>query len=86
MSFQIKDLGVLAYAHGFTYWYYRTEDQADAVREIGYFADAADMLRLGDRITGSTSDRRAIDLVVARNDGRGVTTETLLAATEKQPG
>jgi hypothetical protein len=80
MAFSIKDLGVLAYAHGFTFWYYRTEDQADAVQEVGYFADAADMLRIGDRITGSTSDRRAIDLVVARNDTRGVSVQRVAAA------
>ncbi len=80
MTFSIKDLGVLAYAHGFTFWYYRTEDQADSVQEVGYFADAADMLRIGDRITGSTSDRRAIDLVVARNDVRGVSVQRVAAA------
>ena len=80
MAFAIKDLGVLAYAHGFTYCYYRTDDESDAVREVGYFADAADMLRIGDRITGATSDRRAIDLVVTRNDPKGVAVQ-LVAAT-----
>lgn len=80
MSFQIKDLGVLAYAHGFTFWYYRTDDMAITVRETGYFADAADMLRVSDRITGSTSDRRAIDLVVSQNDTRGVMVQRVAAA------
>lgn len=80
MAFSIKDLGVLAYAHGFTFWYYRTDDQADAVQEIGYFADAADMVRVGDRITGATSDRRAIDLVVTRNDTKGVAVQQVAAS------
>ena len=80
MAFTIKDLGVLAYAHGFTLWYYRTDDQADAVQEIGYFADAADMVRVGDRITGSTGDRRAIDMVVTRNDAKGVAIQPVAAS------
>lgn len=80
MAFAIKDLGVLAYAHGFTFWYYRTDDDVDAVQEIGYFADAADMLRIGDRITGSTADRRAIDLVVSRNDPKGVVVQQVASS------
>ena len=80
MAFSIKDLGVLAYAHGFTFWYYRTDDPANAVREIGYFADAADMLRIGDRIAGATSDRRAVDLVVTRNDTKGVAVQQVAAS------
>lgn len=80
MAFSIKDLGVLAHAHGFTFWYYRTADDADAVQDIGYFADAADMVRVGDRITGSTADRRAIDLVVTRNDPKGVAVQQVAAS------
>ncbi len=80
MAFSIKDLGVLAYAHGFTFWYYRTDDDADSVQEIGYFADAADMVRVGDRITGATADRRAIDLVVTRNDPKGVAVQQVAAS------
>lgn len=77
MAFRLKDLGVLAYAHGFTYWYYRTDDETPAVQATDYFAEAADMLRLGDRITGSTGDRRLVDLVVAQNDTRGLLTEAI---------
>lgn len=80
MAFSIKDLGVLAYAHGFTFWYYRTDDAAAAVQEIGYFADASDMVRIGDRITGETADRRAIDLVVTRNDSKGVAVQQVAAS------
>ncbi len=80
MAFSIKDLGVLAYAHGFTFWYYRTDDPANSVQEIGYFANAADMLRIGDRIAGATSDRRAVDLVVTRNDAKGVAVQQVAAS------
>ena len=80
MAFSIKDLGVLAYAHGFTFWYYRTDDPADAVQEIGYFTEAADMVRVGDRIAGATSDRRAIDLVVTRNGPKGVAVQQVAAS------
>jgi len=80
MAFSIKDLGVLAYAHGFTFWYYRTDDPANAVQEIGYFADASDMLRVGDRIAGATSDRRAVDLVVTRNDTKGLAVQQVAAS------
>ncbi len=80
MAFQIRDLGVLAYAHGFTFWYYRTADDAETVNKDGYFADAANMVRVSDRITGMTSDRKALDLVVTRNDARGVATEVVSAS------
>lgn len=77
MAFRLKDLGVLAYARGFTYWYYRTEQTAQAVMAPDYFADASDMLRVSDRITGSTRDRKALDLVVTKNDGKGVHVEVV---------
>lgn len=77
MAFKIKDMGVLAYAHGSTYWYYRTEDTTEAVREADYFADAAYMLRTGDRIAGATSDCKAVDLFVEQNDIRGVKVEPI---------
>ena len=80
MAFDIKDLGVLAYAHGFTLWFYKTDDPADSVQEPGYFAGASDMLRVGDRIAGSTADRRALDLVVSRNDARSIAVQRIAAA------
>lgn len=50
MSFQARDLSVLAYANGFTHWHYRT---ADLLAELlaGYFGGAAELLRPGDQIT-----------------------------------
>ena len=46
MSFESKNLSVLAYANGFTLWHFTTID-AD-VSGAGYFNDASDMLRVGD--------------------------------------
>lgn len=50
MAFKSKDLSVLAYANGFTLWYYTTVDTAATVDTAGYFNDAADMLRVGDML------------------------------------
>lgn len=46
MSFESKNLSVLAYANGFTLWHYTTVDTA--VSGAGYFNGASDMLRIGD--------------------------------------
>lgn len=48
MSFQSKDLSVLAYANGFTLWHYVTTDTGATVDSAGYFNDAAEMVRVGD--------------------------------------
>ena len=82
MPFSIKDLGVLAYAHGFTFWFYRTEDDSESVASKNYFLDAADMLRVGDRITGSTADNRSVDLVVSKNDNSGVEIQVVAASPQ----
>lgn len=50
MSFQSKNLSVLAYANGFTLWHYGTADTAADVDTAGYFNGAADMVRVGDMI------------------------------------
>ncbi|MTI08490.1 hypothetical protein [Curvivirga aplysinae] len=50
MAYQSKNLSVIAYANGFTFWHYATEDTAVSVATDGYFNDAADMLRVGDVI------------------------------------
>jgi hypothetical protein len=50
MSFEPRDLSVLAYANGFTHWHYRTRDPL-ATLGGDYFAAAAELLRAGDQIT-----------------------------------
>ncbi|MEQ8966183.1 MAG: hypothetical protein RID91_10185 [Azospirillaceae bacterium] len=70
MAFQLENLSVLAYANGFTLWHYRTADAAATVDTAGYFADAADMLRVGDMILANTQDGAAAGLLrVAENAG-----------------
>ncbi|MDG5495955.1 hypothetical protein [Niveispirillum sp. BGYR6] len=54
MAFLSKDLGVLAYANGFTLWHYTTPDAHTSVRVTGYFNAASHMLRLGDMIMANT--------------------------------
>lgn len=53
MSYESKNLSVLAYANGFTLWHYTTGDTAAAVDSAGYFNDATDMLRVGDIIVAN---------------------------------
>lgn len=50
MTYQSKDLSVIAYANGFTFWHYATGDIATDVDTSGYFDNASDMLRVGDLI------------------------------------
>jgi hypothetical protein len=51
MAFTIRDLSVLAYANGFTLWHYKTG--MDSLADVAcdeYFADASDMMAVGDMI------------------------------------
>ena len=52
-SFAIRNLSVLAYANGFTLWHYKAAVMADCLAP-GFFADAADMLTVGDMMLVSS--------------------------------
>ena len=54
MSYDPKNLSILAYANAFTLWHYTTTDPAATVDTAGYFNGAADMIRLGDMILANT--------------------------------
>ena len=54
MSYQSRDLSVLAYANGFTLWHYSSADAHTAVRVAGYFNAASHMVRVGDMILANT--------------------------------
>lgn len=54
MSYNEKNLSVLAYANGFTLWHYRTSDAASAVDTQSYFNAAGDVFRVGDMILANT--------------------------------
>ena len=74
MAFSLRNLSVLAYANGFTLWHYKAgNDNFSRAAEVGYFADAADLLCEGDmvmlsgteggRIVSVTGEGRRIALV-----------------------
>ena len=44
------NLSAMTYANGFTLWHYKTTDRFSDVVGVGYFNDAASMLRVGDFI------------------------------------
>ena len=72
MSYDSRNLSVLAYANGFTLWHYTTADDAAAtVAGNQYFNTAVDMLRVGDIILANVTDGAGI-FVVASNDGTDV--------------
>lgn len=48
--FKSHDLNVLGFANGFTLWHFTTVDTATELQELGYFDEAAEMLRPGDLI------------------------------------
>src|SRR5580700_5482227 len=75
--FAIRDLGVLQYTNGFTFWHYRQGDSrlADVARP-GFFNDAADMVTVGDVILVSGAEG-ATELVVRTATTGNVTTAAL---------
>jgi hypothetical protein len=77
MAFAIRNLSVLAYANGFTLWHYKAgKDRQDAVAEDDFFADAADMLTVGDMVMVSAPDGARI-VAIALVDQSSVATAAL---------
>ena len=73
MAFAIRNLSVLAYANGFTLWHYKAGTaRLDAVSAPNYFAEAADMLTVGDMVMVTAADGARI-LCVALSDVETVT-------------
>lgn len=57
MAFKLRNLFVLAYAGGFTQWHYKLDgDKLNQAQEIGYFADAADLIAKGDMLIVSGAE------------------------------
>jgi hypothetical protein len=77
MAFAIRDLSVLAYANGFTLWHYKAGNESlSAAASDDYFADAGDMMAIGDMLLLSAAEGcRA--LWVARADAGSVMTASL---------
>lgn len=80
MTFKLKDLSVLAYANGFSLWHYRTADPAADVDTADYFAQAADMMRVGDIVIATTDDGAKASLLrIASNAAGSIDCADLLA-------
>lgn len=80
MAFASSNLSVLAYANNFTLWHYTTADTA--VSGSGYFAGAADMLRVNDLIITNidTADTpETMFYIVTANTGANVTVAAFTA-------
>lgn len=73
MSFDNKQLSVLAYANGFTLWHYTTPDNVTTVDTSGYFNNAADMLRIGDMVLANVDTAGTPDagVFLVRNNVNG---------------
>jgi hypothetical protein len=85
MAFDPRNLGVLAYAGGFSLWQYRsTTDSAASVASPGHMSPVASMLRPDDLILVSAADRGLILRVVSLTGG-SVTTAELAAGPPPPP-
>jgi ketopantoate hydroxymethyltransferase len=77
MVFAVRNLSVLAYANGFTLWHYKAgKERLEAVSRANFFADAADMLMVGDLVMISAADGARI-VCVTLSDIETVTTAPL---------
>lgn len=74
MSYQSKDLSVLAYANGFTLWHYTTPDLGADVDTAGYFNEAANMLRVGDMLFANvdTDGTPAAGIYLVNSNASGI--------------
>ena len=64
MSFAIRNISVLSYAQGFTYWHYKAESHTLCDCETpGFFDAASDVLVPGDFLTISAADGGVIRFV-----------------------
>lgn len=56
MSYNSRNLSVLAYANNFTMWHYVTDDKLDDIKQQGYFDKADILFRENDLIILNTKD------------------------------
>ena len=77
MSFNLRNLSVLAYANGFTLWHYKAGTESLAkVNNAGYFADAADLFSAGDMVMLSAAEGARIAVVAGA--GKAITLAALV--------
>jgi hypothetical protein len=78
MAYDPIGLSALSYANGFTLWHYRSGDRAAEVDGLGYFDQAARLLRIGDFLFLNVATQAAPEnliRVVTGNDGTRVTVQ-----------
>lgn len=70
--FRNKDLSVIAYANGWTTWYYRTKDSLETVGKDGYFEPVKSLMKSGDVIyltlDGNWGSETAIRVISIENN------------------
>jgi len=85
MAFDPRNLGVLAYAAGFSLWQYRsTSDSAATIASPGHLDPVAAMLRPDDLVLVSAPDRGLILRIVSLTGG-SVTTAELASGPPPEP-
>ena len=73
MAFSIRNLSVLAYANGFTLWHYKAgADQLETATQLGFFAEAEDMLAAGDMMMISAANGGLLVSVAGAGSAIGV--------------
>jgi outer membrane protein assembly factor BamA len=75
MSFQNKNLSVIAYANGFTLWHYAAAESVATISATGYFNPVRTLMNIGDIIIINASDNTAIKKI--NITAQNVTTGTL---------
>ncbi len=60
MSFQNKNLSVIAYANGFTLWHYSGSETLATITANGYFNSVKTLMNIGDIVIINASDNTAI--------------------------
>jgi hypothetical protein len=85
MPFIAINLSVLSAANGFTLWHYRTTDSRTQTESAGYFAPAAERIRVGDVILAQANDGTTMLPVRAGNlTGAALVLDSLGAPPEIQ--
>lgn len=73
MAFSRTSLTALAYGNSFTLWHYTSTDAKATVDSANYFANAAELLQVGDTIFVYDSNTPTMTIMqVLSNDGTNV--------------
>ncbi|MCF3948282.1 hypothetical protein AiwAL_14230 [Acidiphilium sp. AL] len=68
MAFTLRNLSVLAYANGFTFWHYRAGEEAlTGLDRSDFFAEAGDLLSPGDILMASGEAGARIGVIARQN-------------------